>query len=155
MDLLKVALNGIDTNHLTLLSIGGREPAIEADLHHVHLGTVRSNLLLSVFYSLADLFVIPSRQDNLPNTVLESLACGTPVVGFEVGGIPDMVRSHETGWLAQPENPRSLRTAIEAGLSNDISSKDSDNPCRQVVESEYALNTQAKSYHDLYTQMIS
>lgn len=65
----------------------------------LHLGHVNSDRWFSLIYSTADVFVIPSLQDNLPNTVLESMACGTPVIGFAVGGISDMVRDRLTSLL--------------------------------------------------------
>ena len=51
-------------------------------------------------YSCADLFVIPSLEDNLPNTIMESMACGTPCVGFEIGGIPEMIDHRVNGYVA-------------------------------------------------------
>jgi glycosyltransferase involved in cell wall biosynthesis len=139
----------------TLLSVGGGEPTLSSELPHVHAGHVESDLLLSAFYSLANIFVIPSRQDNLPNTVLESMACGTPVVGFDVGGIPDMVRPNETGWLVQAEDVRSLRTAIETALSDDIERERMGARCRDVVEAEYTLEVQARAYRRLYETVIA
>ncbi|MCS3953316.1 glycosyltransferase family 4 protein [Salinibacter ruber] len=153
-DLLDNALSGLGAEKTTLLSVGGDEPELDSDLPHVHAGYVESDLLLSVFYSLADVFVIPSRQDNLPNTVLESMACGTPVVGFEVGGIPDMVRPGETGWLAKAENVRALRQSIEQALTNDEKRKRMGNRCRAVVEEEYTLETQAAAYKCIYEELL-
>lgn len=140
---------------MTLLSIGSRAPTLETARPHHHLGSISSNTLLSVFYSLADVFVIPSRQDNLPNTVLESMACGTPVVGFDVGGIPDMVRPGETGWLAEPESVHSLQEAIEAALSDNERRNQMGQTCRAVVEAEYTLTVQAEAYRALYEQLLS
>lgn len=154
-DLLAEALSSLSADDVTLLSIGGETPDLETALPHLHLGTIESDLLLSVFYSLADLFVIPSRQDNLPNTVLEAMACGTPVVGFEVGGIPDMIRPGETGWLAKPESVRALRGAIQQALSNDELRERHSNRCREVVESEYTLDVQARAYKALYKQLLN
>ena len=62
--------------------------------------------MIAAVYSMADVFVIPSFQDNLPNTVLEAMACGRRVVGFRIGGIPDMVRDGENGLLAPPVTSR-------------------------------------------------
>ncbi|MCS4101411.1 glycosyltransferase [Salinibacter ruber] len=153
-DLLDNALSALGAEKTTLLSVGGDEPELESDLPHVHAGYVESDLLLSVLYSLADVFVIPSRQDNLPNTVLESMACGTPVIGFEVGGIPDMVRPGETGWLAEPEDVRSLREAIEASLSDDAVRRQRGERARAVVEKEYTLEVQARGYKDVYQRLL-
>ena len=153
-DLLSDALASLDADSVTLLSIGGNEPDLGAALPHTHLGTIESDLLLSVFYSLADLFVIPSRQDNLPNTVLESMACGTPVVGFDTGGIPDMVRPGETGWLAETGSVRALRQAIEQALADDAAREQRGQRGRAVVEDEYTLERQARRYQNLYEGLL-
>lgn len=154
-DLLSDALSTLEGENITLLSIGGTPPDLEVSAPHRHFGTIESNLLLSVFYSLADLFVIPSRQDNLPNTVLESMACGTPVVGFEVGGIPDMVRPGATGWLAEPESVRSLRNAINTALADNGARRQRSERCREVVEAEYTLEVQAQAYKQLYQSLLA
>ena len=84
-----------------LMTVGNGElPPISCP--HSHLGPIHNDYLLSFFYSTCDLFVCPSLQDNLPNTVLESLACGTPVLGFDTGGLPDMVREDYSGKLVSP-----------------------------------------------------
>lgn len=72
--------------------------------------------MLVKLYNAADTFVLPSLQDNLPNTVVESLACGTPVVGFSTGGIPEMVRHNKTGYLAEIRNSLSLSNGIYTTL---------------------------------------
>jgi glycosyltransferase involved in cell wall biosynthesis len=65
-----------------------------------NLGQIEDEELLAAAYSTADIFVIPSIEDNLPNTMLESLACGTPIVGFNIGGIPDVVIDGFNGFMA-------------------------------------------------------
>lgn len=70
-------------------------------LRHTHLGPLHDDTLLSYFYAACDLFVCPSLQDNLPNTVIESLACGTPVLGYRTGGIPDMVKHEYNGGIVE------------------------------------------------------
>jgi glycosyltransferase involved in cell wall biosynthesis len=152
-DLLQKALGELSGDHMTLVSIGSHKPKLEADLPHVHLGSIQSDLLLSVFYSAADVFVIPSLQDNLPNTVLESMACGTPVVGFDTGGIPDMVRPGETGWLADTGNVPALRKSIETALADDDARQRLGERCREVVENEYTLEVQAQRYSHLYQRL--
>jgi glycosyltransferase involved in cell wall biosynthesis len=153
-DLLVEALGALAHEKVALVSIGSRAPDLEVAGLHVHLGSLSSDLLLSVFYALADVFVVPSRQDNLPNTVLEAMACGTPVVGFDAGGIPDMVRPGETGWLAEADNPRALRDAIDEALRSDAERERRGQRSRAVVEAEYALDLQARRYHDLYRTLV-
>jgi glycosyltransferase involved in cell wall biosynthesis len=55
-------------------------------------------------YSAADVFLAPSLEDNLPNTVLEALTCGTPCVAFNIGGMPDLIQHQKNGYLAEPFN---------------------------------------------------
>ena len=67
-------------------------------------------------YNAADIYVLPSLQDNLPNTVMEAMACGTPVVGFSIGGVPEMITDRLTGFLAEVKNSMSLATQIYDAL---------------------------------------
>lgn len=76
------------------------------------LGMINDVNQLAKVYGAADLFVIPSLEDNLPNTVMEALACGTPVVGFETGGIPEMVDHRENGFIASQCDSKGLAGGI-------------------------------------------
>jgi glycosyltransferase involved in cell wall biosynthesis len=154
-DLLAEALGVLDQEDVALLSIGGKEPDLETSLSHIHLGTIESDVLLSVFYSLADLFTIPSRQEAFGQTAMESMACGTPVVGFDTGGIPDMVRPGATGWLAETGNVRSLRATIEQALNEDSERHRKGQRCREVVEEEYTMERQAHQYRKLYRDLLT
>jgi glycosyltransferase involved in cell wall biosynthesis len=140
--------------NLHLISVGSHESEISHSESHLHLGRVASERLLSVVYSAADVFVIPSLQDNLPNTVLEAIACGTPVVGFNTGGIPDMVRPGVTGWLAEVGNVCALREAIEQALSDEATRARMGRRCRAIAEEEYALAVQARRYKQLYAECL-
>jgi glycosyltransferase involved in cell wall biosynthesis len=83
------------------------------------------------------------------------MACGTPVVGFNVGGIPDMVRPGETGWLVEPEGASALRQAIAGALSDETRRNRMANRCRQIVEEEYTLDVQARAYKTLYESLLN
>ena len=101
-----------------MCAIGVKTNTLKTEDNRIELGIIRDERLMSVVYSAADVFVIPSLMDNLPNTVLESLLCGTPVIGFPVGGILDMVQDGENGYLTNeisvPALVKTLNTYLAA-----------------------------------------
>lgn len=103
-----------------LLIFGQNRPAGSQDWPcPVHwLGSVRDDHVLATLYSAADVMMVPSRQDNLPNTAIEAHACGTPVVAFKIGGLPDIVTHQETGWLAQPFDTKDLAQGVQWVLAD-------------------------------------
>jgi glycosyltransferase involved in cell wall biosynthesis len=112
------------------------------------LGSITNEENLAMIYSMADLFVIPSTEDNLPNTVLESLACGTPVVGFRIGGIPDMIDHQKTGYLVEPFDTGQLASGILWCINNrNLLSRDT---CSQIVRYGFNAQIQAQRYLSLY-----
>ena len=153
--LLAAALAGLaKTNDLMLVSLGWSAAPLEVKVPCTHLGFIDNERLLSLIYSAADLFVIPSLQDNLPNTVLEAMACGTPVVGFDVGGIPEMVREGLSGTLVPPGDVAALRAAIVRMLANPKQLADLSTHCRRIATEEYALELQARRYAELYAAIL-
>ena len=98
----------------------GKSKDNEADafpLRTRNIAFVRSVDTLVQLYSVAHLFVIPSLQDNLPNTILESMLCGTPVVGFKTGGIPEMIDHKRNGYMADFKSSADLAEGIQWVLS--------------------------------------
>jgi len=121
--------------------------------NHIHLGRIDSDVLMSVVYSISDILVTPTLEDNLPLTVLESMACGTPVVGFNLGGLPDMVRSGQTGQLVETANMKQLCEAMIALAKDSKAIKHMSLQCREVAVSEYDMGLQANRYASLYQSM--
>lgn len=153
-DSLAAALAGMsDEPNLFLLSVGGGKPDVP-NLPQLHLGKISHDRLLSAIYSAADVFVIPSLQESFGQTVIEALACGTPVVGFDAGGIPDMVRPGITGYLAPVGNAAALREEIRKVLRDPINSRQLSDNCRRVAIEEYALEIQATSYANHYQTLL-
>ncbi|MBR5736816.1 MAG: glycosyltransferase family 4 protein [Bacteroidales bacterium] len=76
------------------------------------LGYVGGNCSLSDYYNAADVFVTPSLQENLPNTIMEALSCGVPCVGFEIGGIPEMINHLQNGYVAMYKSAKDLARGI-------------------------------------------
>lgn len=121
-DLLQRALSHLRGGRVAfeLLVFGESRPKDPPDLGFpIHYaGHLHDDLSLRGLYSAADVFVLPSRQDNLPNTGIEAMACGTSVVAFNVGGLPDIVQHQETGWLACPFDTEDLASGIEFVVSD-------------------------------------
>lgn len=99
-------------------------------------------------YNAVDLYVTPSLQDNLPNTIVESLACGTPCVGFNVGGIPEMIDHKSNGYVAKYKDANDLATGILWTLTAD-SEKLSHNARTKAIET-YSEDIVAKQYIRVY-----
>jgi len=140
---------------LLLVSLGQSPPNnINGGAPWLHLGAINEDRLLSMVYSAADLFVLPSLQDNLANTVLEAMACGVPVVAFNAGGTPDMVRPGITGQLVPAYDVRALAAAIvELMNAPEYRKKVSEN-CRRVAVEEYSLELQARRYSEIYKSIL-
>jgi glycosyltransferase involved in cell wall biosynthesis len=154
-DLLARSLESLrDLPDLFLLSVGSGAPRLDNGVPHLHLANVGNDRLLSAIYSAADLFVLPSLEDNLPATALEALACGTPVVAFDAGGIPDAVRDGVTGRLAAVGDVPALAGAIRDILSDPAERDRLAEQCRATAVAEYALEVQARRYRDLYHDLL-
>jgi glycosyltransferase involved in cell wall biosynthesis len=155
-EILERALAGLARRPLTLLTLGS-ELTFEgpgAEGVHLHqLGYVDHERTKVLAYSAADIFVHPAPVDNLPNVVLEALACGTPVVGFAIGGIPDMVRRGQTGWLCDSVSPVALRETLEEALRDLDSGFALRASCRKVAETEYDSSLQAGRYLALFQSL--
>jgi glycosyltransferase involved in cell wall biosynthesis len=77
-----------------------------------HVGRLHDDLSLALTYAAADVVVVPSRLDNLPQSASEALACGTPVVAFRQGGMADLVEHRVNGYLAEPYDPVDLARGL-------------------------------------------
>lgn len=139
-----------------IVVMGKAEPEALATLPYpVHaMGMIRDAAELVRIYGASDVFVIPSLEDNLPNTVMESLACGTPVAGFQTGGIPEMVGHLEQGFLAPQQDSRQLAEGIYWILQHpdpEVLRK----KARDKVLFSYAQSVVATQYIDVYQRLLS
>jgi glycosyltransferase involved in cell wall biosynthesis len=188
-DLLLEALQGLPASLKTetiVLTIGQGGDAIDeaagkvagdtgkrttfAGMQAIHLGYVSEERLKVAAYSAADLFLCPTRADNLPLVLLESMACGTPMIAFDVGGVRDLVRPGITGYLAQPESVTDFGRGIVQLLASDPSAdrqRPADRQCpqtgpslaqmrkqaREIAVQEYRRELQVQRYIELYHQI--
>ena len=155
LDLLLAAAQGLKSDHeLYFLTIGRGSPLESIGGHAKAIGYVNDDVALSSIYSAANLLVVPSAQDNLPNTALEAFACGVPIVAFAAGGLPDIVRDGETGILVPPEDVGALRSAITKVLQDSRRQAAMAESCRRTALTEYRLDVQAKRYMKLYESLL-
>lgn len=118
------------------------------------LGLLSAESDLAQAYSAADFFVAPSLQENLANTVIEALACGTPVVAFHVGGMPEAITHRVNGYLAAEPTSRSLaETMLEALSASSAIRKRQADAARKRAEHDFDALRQADRYIRLYEEL--
>jgi glycosyltransferase involved in cell wall biosynthesis len=124
--------------------------------YRVHnLGLFQDERELSEVYSAADVFLAPSRQDNLPNTIMESLACGTPVVSFRLGGIPDMIESGKNGYLAAAGDADDFVRGIFWLLQDGSRLQSLSENSRMTVVQKFSDRLQAERYRRIYEEILA
>lgn len=153
--LMVEALRSITDRPLTLMILGkGKMPTLPANIQVIPLGRLDDPHTIAQAFNAADLLVHPAQVDNLPNVVLEALACGTPTVGFPIGGMPDMVRSGRSGWLARSLCAADLKSTLLQALADIQNGRTYRDECRKIAEQEYNENLQATRYIELFTSML-
>jgi len=142
---------------IEVIVFGASEPenAPNFGLPTHYLGWLYDEVSIALLYSAVDVFIAPSVQDNLPNTVMEALACGTPVVAFNIGGMPDMIEHKNNGYLANPFEIEDLSTGIKWVLEDNNRYLNLCRNARTKVEREFGLANIAKKYLQLYRQIIA
>jgi glycosyltransferase involved in cell wall biosynthesis len=154
-DLLVAAINEIaEIPNLLLVSVGQRPSMISGTVKQLNLGMVADDKFLSLIYSSADVLVAPSRYENFGQTMLESIACGTPVVGFDVGGNSEIIRPELTGLLAPKDDVGALSQAIRRVLGDNQARADMQQNCRRIALEEYSLPVLATNYIALYEGIL-
>lgn len=141
--------------HLITFGRGGDAWRSQSPFPVHALGMQNNEKEIAAIYTAANVFVLPTRQDNLPNGLLESLACGTPCISFNTGGIPDAIHHLETGYIARPGSVEDLSAGIQQFMNNPALAQQIRKQCRQFAEQNYTLAIQAQRYIDLYTSLIS
>lgn len=119
------------------------------------LGMVWEVSQLVTIYGAADIFVIPSLEDNLPNTVMESLACGTPVVAFRTGGIPEMVGHLQEGFIAPQQDAEGLAQGIYWVARGEVPIETLRQAARRKVETCYSNAVVSDLYIRLYRELLN
>ncbi len=135
----------------TLIMFGEGKISVDQAPHvTVHqLGNFSDDSALAAVYSAADVFVCPSREDNLPNTVAEALACGTPCAAFAIHGLPDMIDHRTNGWLAKPFDSTDLAEGMR-WLAEHPQPDQLRHAARGKALSDYSMTVMGDRYMALY-----
>tara|TARA_R110002096_G_scaffold256795_1_gene450101 strand:+ start:6565 stop:7830 length:1266 start_codon:yes stop_codon:yes gene_type:complete len=149
---LQKAFQLLEDEDVILCSIGDNANIVNENTQIVELGYIDNDELMSMAYSAADVFVIPSLMDNLPNTVIESIMCGTPVIGFPIGGIPDMIEDGVNGYITKEISALSLNKAIIKFLNHPNHFNTGN--IRENAVKKYNKNIQATEYINLFEKII-
>jgi len=136
---------------------GSPKPAQPPDLGlKAHfLGWLNDDATIALLYAAADVCVVPSLQENLSYAAMESMACGTPCVAFNQGGMPDLIEHNRTGYLARAYDPGDLAQGIAWVLENEERRRSLSLQARQKAEQEFALEKVTKRYMELYREILA
>ena len=145
----------VSTDSVELLVFGNRDEknVPEFSILTTFLGTISDDEKLALCYSAADVFLAPSLEDNLPNTVMESLACGTPLAAFATGGIPDMVKHKHNGYLAEYRSSADLAAGI-AWIYTYPDKAELNFNARQTIVNYFSEGTIAGQHIELYKSLL-
>lgn len=158
-DLLLEALQGLPTSlksETVLLTFGNGDKSLskEVGIESIDLGYVTSDHEKAVAYSAADLFLFPTRADAFGLVSIESQACGTPVVSFNVGGVPDHVHPGVTGYLAEPGNVSDFRAGVMELLEDDVTLSQMREQCRRLTVQNFRFELRVQRFITLYRALL-
>lgn len=140
---------------INLVIFGGLPPEKPLELGFpVHyMGKLNDDLSLALVYAAADVFVAPSVQENLSNTVVEAIACGTPCVAFNIGGMPDLIEHQQNGYLVKPYDVEDLTQGIVWVLKHPERHQNLQKCARKKAEEDFSQRLQAQRYSTLFARL--
>lgn len=152
-DLLLGALQEFEGKEDILLVVIGYAPIKIKQENVIYLDSISDEKLMALAYASADVFILPSREDNLPNTMIESLSCGTPIIGFPIGGIKETILNGFNGYLCSELSIDSLRETISKFFDN-IALFHSDK-ISEDAHNKFDNKKQAAKYIEVYNNLLT
>lgn len=142
--------------NVEIVIFGAHKPQNEPDfgVKTHYLGQIYDDISLKAIYSAADVLVLPSKSENLPNVIMEAMACGTPCVAFDIGGIPDLIDNYVNGYLAKSYESEDLANGIKFVLENDSRWKQLSINARKKIVDNFDINIIANKYKSLYEEIL-
>lgn len=144
-------------DRMELMVVGQSVPSVPVDagVPTRFLGVLKDETSMRLVYSAADVTVMASAQENLPNSVMESLACGTPVVAFNVGGVSHLIEHQENGFLAKPFSIEEMSVGISFVLSDENRWRRLSARAGRKIENEFGIHRVAQQYVTLYKRLLN
>ena len=142
---------------IELVVFGSSRPSNPPELgfNSRYLGRLGDDISLALVYAAADVFVAPSVQDNLPNTIMEAIACGTPCVAFKIGGMPDLIEHQQNGYLAPAYEIEELGRGIAWVLENKERHQKLCDRAREKAKQEFSQTLMARRYLSLFAELVA
>ena len=156
MSYLIDACHQFDSDAFEVVILGGHaeEVADQLPMKAHPLGYVNDEQRIVSVYQAVDAFVLPSLSENLPNTIMEAMACGLPCVGFKVGGIPEEIDHRKNGYVAEYRNSSDLAEGIR-WILEESDYEELSRQCVHKVVQHYSQQSVALSYLDIYQQAMA
>jgi len=145
----------LENTNIVILGLTAGMDLSEIPFRVHSLGKLTNENKLVDCYNAADIYVAPSLQDNLPNTVIESLSCGTPVVAFNTGGMLDMIEHLKNGYLAELRSSEDLAAGMVSLLSDPKVLLKMKEKCRETALEKFNEETIANQYSEYYKELLA
>lgn len=154
---LKLIMENSSLSEIQLLVFGQETPEehFPIDFPVRFFGHLNDDITLSLLYSAADIMIVPSRQDNLPSTATEPLACGTPVVAFNIGGLSDIVAHQKNGWLSPAFDTKDMAEGMKWILEDKERYQILSSTAREMAIERYNPDMIAAKYLEVYKQVLA
>jgi len=120
-----------------------------------HAGYIGTEEQMAELYSASDVFVCPTLDDNLPNTIIEAMSCGVPVIASRVGGVSDLIEDGKDGWLFNPNDSAMLAEKILTLFKEQIKASKAGLEARLKIQKSFTLSLQADNYINIYKDILS
>ena len=158
IDLLVASLNELKRTteqDIEVVIFGSSKPKEESNIPFpVHyMGNLNDDVSISTLYSAVDVLVVPSREDNFPNTLVEASACGVPSVGFDIGGVPDIIEHKVTGYVVKPFDIQGLSDAISWVIDDSARQKRLGEKAREKALLRFSEAPVVKRFSQLYSSL--
>ena len=157
-DLLEQALPAVRRDHpdMAVVVVGPVDDAYSSPsgTQLIWHGPVQGDAALRLLYCAADVTAVPSREDNMPLTAMEATTCGRPVVAFDIGGLPDIVRHHQTGYLASPFDTDQLAEGLTQALSDSQHGQEWSRQARDRAVATWSAKAVVPQYLEIYREAL-